>query len=59
MPPSLCKNELKASLCIINYLTKFSPMTAEVYEPLQKLISVNTEWSWNGMYQDLYDKAKI
>ena len=32
-------------------------MTAEVYESLWKLISVKTEWSWNGMYQGLYDKG--
>ena len=33
-------------------------MTAQVCEPLQKLISVKVKWSWNWVYQDLYDKAK-
>ena len=34
-----------------------SPITAEVCKPLQKLTSVKTDWAWNGMYQELYDKA--
>ena len=33
-------------------------MTAKVCKPLWKLKSVMTEWSWNGMYQTLCDKAK-
>ena len=33
-------------------------MTADVREPLRKLILVKDDWSWNGMYQDLHDKAE-
>ena len=33
-------------------------MTSEVCEPLQKLTLVKADWEWNGMYQDLYDRAK-
>ena len=36
---------------ILNYPTEFLPMTAEVCEPLQKLRSVKTDWTWNRMYQ--------
>ena len=38
---------------------KFSPVTADVCEPLKKLTSVRIDWVWNRMYQDLYDKAKM
>ena len=34
-------------------------MTAEVCEPLRKHASLKAEWSWNRMYQDHYNKAKI
>ena len=52
------KKELQLVLGIISYLSKFSPMAAEVCQPLQKLTFVKIEWSWNGMYHDLYDKTK-
>ena len=58
MPLPKCKKELQSSLGIINYLSTFSPMTAEVHKSPQKLTPVKTEWLWNSMYQDLYDKAK-
>ena len=35
MPPSKTKRELKSFLGIVNYLNKFSPMTAEVCKPLR------------------------
>ena len=46
------------SLLIINYLGKFSPGTAEVCQPLQKLISRKMRWTWNASYQQLFAKAK-
>ena len=39
MPAPKNKKELQAFYGIINYLGKFSPGTAEVCEPLQKLTS--------------------
>ena len=45
-------------LGILKYLSKFSPATAEVCKTLQKLTSVKAAWTWNRMYQDLYDTAK-
>ena len=59
MPQHKGKKELQSFLGIINYLSTFSPMTAEVYESLWKITSVKTVWVRNGMYKDLYDKAKI
>ena len=50
--------ELQSFLGIINYLTRFSLMTAEVCVLLRKLMLVKYEWSWNGSYQSLYGKAK-
>ena len=44
---------------ILNYLSKFSPVTAEACEPLQKLTSVKADWDQNRMYQDLYHKPKM
>ena len=40
MPPPKMKNELKSSLGILNHLSKFSPVTGEVCDPLHKLTSV-------------------
>ena len=50
MPLHKCNKELQSFLGMINYLSKFSPATAEGYEPLRKMITVKTEWSWNGSY---------
>ena len=49
---------MQSFLGTINYLSKFSTATAEVYEPLTNLMAVKAEWSWNGTCQDLYDKVK-
>ena len=35
MPPTKAKRELWSFLSIVNYLSKFSPMTAEVCKPLR------------------------
>ena len=55
-PPK--KKELQAFLGIINYLSKFPPSTADIYEALRQLTSVETEWIWNATYQKLFDRAK-
>ena len=39
-------------------MNKFSPTAAKAYEPLSKFTLVKADWSWKGMYQDLYDKVK-
>ena len=41
-----------------NYLSKFSSVTTDVFEPLSKLTSVKADWTWNRIYQHLYDRAK-
>ena len=58
MPAPKNKRKLQAFLGIINYLGKFSPGTAEVCKPLQKLMSSKMTWTWNTSYQQLFDKAK-
>ena len=50
MPPPNNKRELQAFLGIINYLGKFSPGTAAVCDPLQKLTSSRVAWTWNTSY---------
>ena len=35
----------------------FSPRTADVCEPLQKLTSIETNWTWNRMYQENSEKG--
>ena len=52
------KRELQSFLGIINYLSKFSPGTAEVCKPLRKLTSSKTTLTWDASYQQLFDKAK-
>ena len=58
MPPPKTKRELHTFLGIINYLDKFSPSTADICESLRKLTSAKIEWTWNAMYQNMFDKAK-
>ena len=52
------KKELQAFLGIINYLSKFSPDTLEVCEPLRKLTSSKATWTWDASYQQQFEKAK-
>ena len=58
MAPPKTKRELQPFLGIINYLSKFSPMTAEICELLRRLTSVNAAWTWNRLYQEIYERAK-
>ena len=41
----------------MNYLRKFSLLTAEVCEALKMLISWRYEWTWNNTYQNLNDRT--
>ena len=59
MAPPNNKRELQAFLGINNYLGKFSPGTAAVCEPLQKLSSSKATWTWNATYQLLFVEAKL
>ena len=59
MPPPKTKKELQAFHSIINYLGKLSPCMVEVCESLRTLISAKTEWTWNAIYQKMFDKAKV
>ena len=58
MLPLKHKEKLQSFLGMINYLSKFSPANIEVCELLRKFMSVKSEWLWNKIYQDLYNKAK-
>ena len=58
MPSFICTKELQSLQGMIKYLSKFLPATAEVFQLLRKLASVKADWSWDGTYYDLYDKAK-
>ena len=44
MLPTKTKRELQKFLGIVNYSSNFSQITAEVCEPLRRLISVNSTW---------------
>ena len=57
-PPLKMKKELKSFLGVLNYLSKFSPMIAEVCEPLHKMTLVKVDWIWHSIYQDLYEEEK-
>ena len=50
---------MQSFLGIVNYLMKLSPMTAEVFEPVRRLTSVNDVWKWNRLYQEVYEKAHL
>ena len=58
MPPPKSKKELQTFLIIRNYLSKFSPANAKVHEQFYRVTSVETGWSWNTTYYDLFDRAK-
>ena len=59
MPVPNNKNELQVLLGIINYLGKFSPGTADVCDPLHKLMSSKVTWTWNASYKSLFNQAKL
>ena len=52
------KRELQSFLGIVNYLSKFSPTTTEICEPLKRLNSVIAAWTWYRSYQKIYETAK-
>ena len=56
---SIPKKELQAFLGIINFLSKFSPSTANICKSLRKLTSARTEWTWNASYQKIFEEGKI
>ena len=58
MPVPKNKRELQSFLCIVNYLGKFPPGTVQVCKPVRKLTSSRTTWTWNALYQQLFDNAK-
>ena len=47
MPPCKTKRELQLFIGIVNYLSKFSPVTADISKPFQRLTSMKAEWMWN------------
>ena len=59
MPLPKTKKELQSFLSILNYLSRFSPMTAEVCEPLPKLTSGKTDQTLNRIYHNLYGKKQL
>ena len=59
MPPPNNKKELQVFLGIINYLSKFSPGTADMYDPLCKLTLSEVTWIWNASYQSLFSRVKL
>ena len=59
MPPPNNKKDLQAFLGIINYLSKFSPGTADVCDPFCTLTLSKATWAWNASYQSQFRRAKI
>ena len=53
------KKEVQAFIRIINYLGKFSAGTADVCNPLHKLKTSKVKWSWNALYQLLFNRANL
>ena len=52
------KIELQSFIDIMIYSGEFSPATANICEPLLRLTSRKTEWTWNSMHQDLCEEAR-
>ena len=57
LPPKT-KREMQSFLGKVNYLSKFSSLTAEVCKPLRRLTSVNAMWTLKRLYQEIYERAK-
>ena len=53
------KKEIQTFFGIIDYISKFSPSTADICESLRQLISRKTDRTWNATYQELFHKAKM
>ena len=62
-PSQTCQHKttkkLQAFLGIINYLSKFSSGTADVCDPLCKLMLSKVTWTWNASYQSLFNRVKL
>ena len=58
IPPPKTKKEMQSFLGILNYLSTFSTMTADMCEPLQKLTTFKADWTQNRMHLYLYERAK-
>ena len=58
LTPQKSKKELQAFLGIINYLGKICHSTVDTSEPLRKLTSFKTKWTWNATYQKIFNKTK-
>ena len=55
----LLKSNCKHSFAIINYVSKFTPSTAEPCKLVRHLKSVNVEWISNVSYQSPFNKGKL
>ena len=58
MPPLKTKKDLQSFLDILNYQRKLLPVAAQVGEPEHKLLLVKPYWTWNRMYQDVYEEGE-
>ena len=56
MPSPNNKKQLQVFLGIINYIGKCSPGSADVYDPLHKLTSSKSTWTWNASYHHYLSK---
>ena len=56
--PLITKRKTFIILGIINYLGKISPSRTRVCEPLKKLTSTKTDWTWPNTYLKMYQWAK-
>ena len=45
-------------VCIIDNLRNFSPLTAEVSEPVRKFTSSTSELTWNNTYKTYLERVK-
>lgn len=58
MSPPTSEAELKTVLGMVNYLVRFAPNLAEVCAPLRLLLRQDTEFKWDTIHENAFQKMK-
>ena len=58
MEPPKNETELRSFLGMVNYLSRYTPVLAELRPPLDKLYKKDTVWRWDPEHQRVFDGIK-
>ena len=58
MPKPIDKKGIQRLIGMLNYLSKFLPNMSEIVEPLRNLMKKNTDWCWEKIHDESFQKIK-